>query len=414
MQCLILTPSASGKTGLLAEFIQGALDRYNWHVRIASGDHQGSGFADHTTIGKQWIPWFIKKFFLSDYLKKEKPHFSFSLCVVIGQVPHLDKLILRAKHMAHLVPLDDSFWEISLYAGKQRPKKKMRFSQCMDDDLSGLAMGQPSTLPALTKDILADFLLRPLPATPVPSYARTTSSGPKNIFLDLRIGGEANLCHWIDHGIGSVVAALHQGFSVERVALPVTPSEFQITTLNWLGIEKSQIDVFVSGSSAPRFIKLSPIENLSLYKYLRPLFLSKATKDFFHSRLYLSRSDANYRKICNEAFLEPLLEKLGCTRVVPSHLIFADQVALFRDASWILAPHGAALTLLFCCQPKANILELMPGLSERNCFRVIAKAFDLNHTRLACSWSGKQTKRIREGNLVIAKRELNYIKQFFI
>lgn len=289
----------------------------------------------------------------------------------------------------------------------------MTFSQCKDDDLSGFSIGMPSALPVMTKGILADFLLEPTPTPSAPSHTKTTLSGPRNIFLDLRIGGETNLCHWIDHGIGSVVAALRQGFSVERIALPEPANEFQLTTLKWLGIEQSQIDVFSPESNASNFLKVSPLPNLALYKHLRPLFLSQATKPFLYQRIYLSRFDANYRKVINEASIQASLENFGCTRVVPGHLCFADQVSVFRDASWIFAPHGAALTLLFCCQPKTNILELMPGLAERNCFRVIAKTFDLNYTRLACSWSGKQTKRIREGNLLITKKEIALIKNFF-
>ena len=138
MQGLIISPSASGKEGLLAEFIQGALDRYNWHVRIAAGDHQGSGFADHTTIGKRWIPWMIKKFFLSHFLKKEKTRFSFRLCVIIGKVPRFGRLVRDVGPVAYFLPEKKPFWKIYLYTGKTTTNEGLRFSQLVDDDLSGL------------------------------------------------------------------------------------------------------------------------------------------------------------------------------------------------------------------------------------------------------------------------------------
>lgn len=72
-RALIISPSASGPLGGLSQFLQGALTRRAWNVRVAAGDHQGSGFADHKVIRPRWVPWFFRcRFHLKRFLEKQK------------------------------------------------------------------------------------------------------------------------------------------------------------------------------------------------------------------------------------------------------------------------------------------------------------------------------------------------------
>lgn len=394
--------------GLLAEFIHGALARRGRRVRIAAGDHQGSGFADHTIIGKPWIPWVIKKFFLSPYLKKERTRFSFSLCVIIGTAPHLDRLVQEAEHVAHLAPLDSPFWEISLYAGKQTPERRAKFSQCVDDDLSGTLWGIPSTLPPMTKPALADFLLGPLAPTP-PPVARPLMSFPRTLALDLRVGGETNLFHWIEQALGSVLTAQQDGKNVTHVVLPETPNEFQKTSLQWLGIPENKIEIRPRSSPSPEAMRYPAGDVEFVCRHLREVFLKNADSTRHADKVYISRADAQYRKVRNEKVFCDFLSGVGFSSVIPGQLPLARQVAVFRDANFLISPHGAASILLFCCRPGTRVLELMPGLSERVPFRAFASQFGLRYRRLACTWVGRQSRGRREANLQIEQDDFKLI-----
>jgi capsular polysaccharide biosynthesis protein len=53
------------------------------------------------------------------------------------------------------------------------------------------------------------------------------------------------------------------------------------------------------------------------------------------------------------------LEPLGFTCIPdPESLDFNDQCRLLAEADVVVAPHGAALSLLFCCAPGTTLLEI--------------------------------------------------------
>jgi len=61
------------------------------------------------------------------------------------------------------------------------------------------------------------------------------------------------------------------------------------------------------------------------------------------AHLLVSRRDSPWRRIRNEAQIANLLETLGFELIVPGELSFSEQIAAFRDATHVVAPHGAGL-----------------------------------------------------------------------
>lgn len=74
-------------------------------------------------------------------------------------------------------------------------------------------------------------------------------------------------------------------------------------------------------------------------------------------RLYLSRRGVPTRQVANEAELLELLEPHGFVMVQCERLSLSEQIALFRGATHIVAPHGASLTNLLHAR-RARVLEL--------------------------------------------------------
>ncbi|HYH95858.1 glycosyltransferase family 61 protein [Hyalangium sp.] len=75
-------------------------------------------------------------------------------------------------------------------------------------------------------------------------------------------------------------------------------------------------------------------------------------------KLYLTRRNAGYRKVRNEHELELMFIEQGFEVVSLEGASFDSQVALFRQASLIVAPTGAALTNLMFCQPGTRVIVL--------------------------------------------------------
>lgn len=61
-------------------------------------------------------------------------------------------------------------------------------------------------------------------------------------------------------------------------------------------------------------------------------------------RIYVRRGPGSARPLLNEDEVVARLQQLGFQVVEPAHLSFREQIAAFRDARLIVAPHGAGLT----------------------------------------------------------------------
>jgi len=84
----------------------------------------------------------------------------------------------------------------------------------------------------------------------------------------------------------------------------------------------------------------------------------------FPTRFYISRSRAKQRRVSNEDQLAPMLKSFGIEMIRAENLSILEQIALFRNAKLIVAPHGAGLSNMLFSR-RASIVELYPnGLSD--------------------------------------------------
>ena len=88
------------------------------------------------------------------------------------------------------------------------------------------------------------------------------------------------------------------------------------------------------------------------------------------AKIYVSRRHAA-RSLPNEAELESQLSDRGFRVINPENLSWADQIALFRKAKTVVAPHGAGLSNLVFSEPGATVVELTNGRHYNRCFEWI-------------------------------------------
>lgn len=205
----------------------------------------------------------------------------------------------------------------------------------------------------------------------------------------LVIDGHKNFFHWMYEVLprwhlikstklgqsGSVYACLQHRFHRESLALlGLVPSR----------VIDSASEPFLSADElyVPSFVKS---DDPWIVQWLRDALLAPAIKhSSLHTRkrLYISRKQANSRKIANESALIELLKKNDFTEICLEDYSLSGQIALFHDAQAIVAPHGAGLTNLTFCESGAFALELIAEGLDAPFYERIARARNLRYHQL--------------------------------
>jgi capsular polysaccharide biosynthesis protein len=78
-------------------------------------------------------------------------------------------------------------------------------------------------------------------------------------------------------------------------------------------------------------------------------------------RVYISRSDAQMRRVTNEAEVREALEAEGFHCAAVGNLGFAEQVKLMQECRIVISPHGAGLTNLMFMPAHGSVVEIRTG-----------------------------------------------------
>lgn len=92
--------------------------------------------------------------------------------------------------------------------------------------------------------------------------------------------------------------------------------------------------------------------------------------------VFISRINANYRRISNEFALMQVLNKKGFVSYRLEELSVSQQANLFNNAEVIIGPHGAGWTNLIFCDTKTKIVEIDHGIKseeQRSSYKSLAK-----------------------------------------
>lgn len=95
------------------------------------------------------------------------------------------------------------------------------------------------------------------------------------------------------------------------------------------------------------------------------------------------------RRVRNEDDLLPVLARHGVEVMEDGRYSVPEQVAIFRDARVVVAPHGAGLTNLLHAPAGTTVLELFgPGYSQ-DCFRWMSTVLGMDHHVLATAGAAR-------------------------
>jgi len=105
-------------------------------------------------------------------------------------------------------------------------------------------------------------------------------------------------------------------------------------------------------------------------------------------RLYVSRADAQGRRVANEAALMAALAPLGFESVTLSGKSAIEQIRLFQSADIIVAPHGAGNTNILFAPEDCIVMELLGPSLYSWCYMAVASAIGQVYGYLGCAETG--------------------------
>ncbi|TAD78973.1 MAG: DUF563 domain-containing protein [Oscillatoriales cyanobacterium] len=210
--------------------------------------------------------------------------------------------------------------------------------------------------------------------------------------LPIRYSG--NYCHWMFEFVaraGLLKSVYPQWDGLDGILIDPAQSKFQQETLQALGLPAHKLIRNTTGIhlKADRLVVPSlfshwPIFDRDTCQLLRDLFLDAAQPQRATptKRIYLTRAEANYRRVLNEPEVIEWLQKSGFVGVTLSELSVREQAALLSEAAVVVAPHGAGLTNLVFCQPGTKVLEIFPKNYSQPYYWALASQCQLIHQYL--------------------------------
>ena len=160
----------------------------------------------------------------------------------------------------------------------------------------------------------------------------------------------------IEHALGPTV------WQMARLAYPRRHARYERDFLQALGVDEGRVidtQSFRGAVGAAQIVVAnnhtrlfpSPDDVLRLRDRFAPPRPGKASR-----RLYISR--AGTRRVVNESELRPIMDRFGIEFVEDAPRTLQEQIELFRAASLVVGPHGAAFTNITWMPPGATLLEL--------------------------------------------------------
>jgi hypothetical protein len=173
-----------------------------------------------------------------------------------------------------------------------------------------------------------------------------------------------NYYHWMAETLPRLALLEVSGLRDYRLIVPQQLTNWQIDSLTMLGFPPERCECFgdqqwqMENLLVPSLVGYPGMSQPWLLGWLRErLGIERSTHG--NRKLYISRKNARYRRLINEEEIIRALQPLGFEAVFPEALTFREQVALFGEAQWIVAIHGAGLANTILAPRGTKVLEFI-------------------------------------------------------
>lgn len=176
-----------------------------------------------------------------------------------------------------------------------------------------------------------------------------------------------------------------------KIILPKPVKQFQLEFLeafSELNFEIVEINpefniktetLYCMGSLCP-YSNHNPSILLQFSRYIKEKLKQKiySSKEE-NKRIYISRSDAKYRRILNEEVVVSYLVSKGFSCIQLETYSVAKQIKIFSNAEIVIGAHGAALTNIIFCKPETKVIELFNTDYIHLCYFNLKDIFSLQY-----------------------------------
>lgn len=183
--------------------------------------------------------------------------------------------------------------------------------------------------------------------------------------LGLVVDFPQNYYHWMLELLTAVAgwAGQDDGSRFDALLHPPLLRRFQRETLDLIpplrNLPRIEIPVTHQLRVEQAVVPANGYPSIDAIRTLRSWFLPAAAPlRSGGSRVFISRSDANGRRLLNQPELEQEIARRGFQILRLETLGFPEQVALFADAEVVIGPHGAGFANAIFCPPGATLGEL--------------------------------------------------------
>ena len=217
----------------------------------------------------------------------------------------------------------------------------------------------------------------------------------------LGIGTFENYFNWTLRYASRV--ALYQTQSQARQLLvPPLTKAYIADTLEFLGVPQHECRMLNGPVICERLVLVSP---MALGRYELSPLMTRTLRD--HPRitalwrqgkrpLYIPRRNVSMRSVVNEEEVEAALAARGFLVFDNAAHTIHQQARVFRNASMVVAPHGAGLSNIVYCDPGTPVIEIVPEGYDQGVtsYRSLSDLFGLRYRQMF----GREVTVDRKGN----------------
>ena len=195
-----------------------------------------------------------------------------------------------------------------------------------------------------------------------------------------------NYYHWLIDLLPRAALLQFSEREFDRLLINGARADYEQASLDALQIPREKIAYVDSGdrlhlekANVPSMDHTSKTIAPWKIETLRRIRDAVAPEQNLPRRIYVSRRGAAVRRVLNESDLEIVLRRSGFAIVELDSRPWNQQIALFRSAEVILAPHGAALANIAFCEPGITVAEITTKAGYKDFYLQLAAAANLRY-----------------------------------